>query len=90
MAYLSDLTDSAAVEDAIDEFRMVGREAFLERYGFRKSQDYFVIADGERIDSKPLVAAAYGRQFPERGPLKARQFSGGASGAARCTDPDRC
>ncbi|RMI13556.1 HNH endonuclease [Cellulomonas triticagri] len=83
MAYLSDLTDSAAVEDAIDEFRMVGREAFLERYGFRKSQDYFVIADGERIDSKPVVAAAYGRQFPERGPLKARQFSGGASGAAR-------
>jgi 5-methylcytosine-specific restriction protein A len=83
MAVLAELTDPAAVEESISEFRSIGRTAFLGRYGFRQSQDYFVVAEGERIDSKPLVAAAYGRQFPDRGPLKASQFSGGAKGAAR-------
>ncbi|WP_298829451.1 DUF3883 domain-containing protein [uncultured Piscinibacter sp.] len=76
---LSHLQSPAAVQAALDEFVATGRTAFLERYGFGKSRD-FLVRDprtGELCDSKAIVGAAYGHQFPQDGPLKAEDFSGG-------------
>jgi len=76
---LSRLQSPAAIQAALDEFLKLGRSAFLERYGFGKSRDYLARdpRSGELCDSKAIVGAAYGFQFPEEGPLKPEDFSGG-------------
>jgi 5-methylcytosine-specific restriction protein A len=83
MVRLSELTSVFAVTQALEEFRAFGRDDFLELYGFQRSRDYFVRIGSELFDSKPLVAAAWGHQFPEQGPLTSGDFSGGAEGAVR-------
>lgn len=63
----------------MDEYSRLGRTAFLTRYGFRKSRD-FLVRDrktGQLCDSKAIVGAAFGYQFPEEGPLNPADFSGG-------------
>lgn len=80
MTRLSDLS-IAAVAAAITEFQDVGREAFLSKYGFGASRDYFLVHENLLVDTKPLVAAAYGIRHPDRGPLKPGDFSGGIAGA---------
>lgn len=76
---LSRLQSPAAVQAALDEFSRLGRVAFLQRYGFGKSRDFLVRnpATGELCDSKAIVGAAFGHQFPHEGPLKPSEFSGG-------------
>lgn len=78
-AELSRLQSPAAVQAALSEFIQLGRTAFLNRYGFGKSRDYLVRdpQSGELCDSKAVVGAAFGHQFPEEGPLKPADFSGG-------------
>jgi putative restriction endonuclease len=73
---LKDLTQAAAVERAMAEFRALGRDAFIARYGFGRSRDFFVIHEGRAYDSKPLAAAAHGHQQGFR-PLESDDFSGG-------------
>lgn len=78
-AELSRLQSPSAVQAALDEFSRLGRTAFLLRYGFDKSHDFMVKnpANGEMCDSKAVVGAAYGVQYPDQGPLKPAGFSGG-------------
>lgn len=75
----SRLQSPAAIQAALNEFLKLGRSAFLERYEFGKSRDYLVRdpRSGELCDSKAIFGAAYGFQFPEEGPLKPEDFSGG-------------
>jgi len=63
----------------LDEFTRLGRTAFLQRYGFGKSRDFLVRnpATGELCDSKAVVGAAFGFEYPDEGPLRAEDFSGG-------------
>ena len=70
-----------AVEAALDEFVRIGRDAFLEKYRFGKARDFFVIhpVTGEACDSKAVVGAAYGMQYPQEGPLSHDVFSGGVA-----------
>jgi hypothetical protein len=76
---LTRLHSPLAVQKALDEFSSLGRSAFLQRYGFGQSRDFLVRnpANGELCDSKAIVGAAYGFQFPNDGPLKPQDFSGG-------------
>jgi hypothetical protein len=76
---LSKLRSPAAIQAALDDFVRQGRTAFLELYGYGKSRDFLVRdpKSGERCDSKAIVGVAYGHQFPEEGPLKPADFSGG-------------
>jgi hypothetical protein len=70
-----------AVEAAMDEFVQIGRESFLLKYKFGPARDFFVLhpATGEACDSKAVVGAAYGLQFPDQGPLRVQDFSGGVA-----------
>lgn len=81
---LSRLQSPSAVQNALDEFSRLGRTVFLERYGYGKSRDFMVRnpANGELCDSKAIVGAAYGCQYPAEGPLKAADFSGGEATVA--------
>jgi hypothetical protein len=73
------LIHKPAVQLALDEFESLGREAFLEKYQFGKARNYFVInpETGTACDSKAILGVAYGLQFPDRGPLRPADFSGG-------------
>lgn len=72
---VGDLSDSAAVQQAIDEFDRIGRDAFLQKYGFGPALEYVVVQDGREYDSKAIIGAAHGYQFGE--PLLNSDFSGG-------------
>ena len=78
---LSELTSRDAVLAAINEFDALGRDAFLEKYGFGSARQYFIQHDHRRYDSKAVAGVAYGKQFPERGPLSSNQFDGGEKAA---------
>ena len=54
---LSELQSPAAVQAALDEFTQLGRQAFLQRYGFGPSRDYLVRdpKTGSLCDSKAIV-----------------------------------
>jgi Domain of unknown function (DUF3883) len=81
---LSRLQSPSAVQNALDEFLTLGRTAFLARYGFGKSRDFLVRnpTNGELCDSKAIVGAAFGFQFPGEGALKPADFSGGEATVA--------
>lgn len=76
---LSDLTDPTAINAAMDEFDRLGRDHFLQKYGFGPSRAYFLRRNGKDYDSKAIVGAAYGFQHPQEGPLRSSEFSGGES-----------
>jgi hypothetical protein len=74
---IGELTSRDAVVAALDEFDRIGREAFLDKYGFGPSRSYFVRRNGQLYDSKAIVGAAHGYEHPDRGPMKSSEFSGG-------------
>ena len=45
---------------AIAEFDELGRERFLDTYGFKKATGYVLIHDGKSYDSKAIAGAAHG------------------------------
>lgn len=72
-----DLTDRDAVLAAMREFDELGRDAFLGRYGFGRSTKYRIRHDGRLYDIKPLLAAAYSKQFPGRERLTSENSTSG-------------
>ena len=80
MVALTGLTSRQAVDDALDEFDDIGREAFLKKYGFRDARDYFLVTERGSYDSKAVFAAAYQNQHGVS--LSPADFSGGKHGAA--------
>lgn len=81
MPQVSLLASPVAVQMAMDEFAELGRRAFLKRYAFEKSLKYMVInpRTGELCDSKAIAGVAFGKQFPELGPLTGTDFVGAES-----------
>jgi hypothetical protein len=74
---LSALSERSAVLSAMAEYDELGREEFLDRYGYGPSRSYFLEHDGKEYDSKAIAGVAVGKQFPSEGPLRKDQFSGG-------------
>jgi hypothetical protein len=64
---LSDLTDPAAVNAAMDEFDRIGRNDFLQKYGFWPSRTYFIRRGDKYYDSIAIASAAIGFQHPQIG-----------------------
>jgi hypothetical protein len=82
---LADLTETAAVQAALDEFYALGQSAFLARHGYGRASGY-VVRDprsGQWADSKAIAGVAVGHQFPADGALRASQFSGGTETVVR-------
>ncbi len=71
------LTSREAVLEAIREWDELGRDDFLRKYGYGSAKSYFVQHNGKGYDSKAIAGVAVGKQFPERGPLRNNEFSGG-------------
>ena len=73
------LHKAESVEQAMEEFERLGRNQFLESYGFGQARDYFLEWSGRHYDSKAIAGVAYGIENPAIGPLRRDQFSGGKS-----------
>jgi hypothetical protein len=71
------LSDRDAVLVAMREFDELGRDAFLAKYGFGRSQKYRIAHEGELYDVKPVLAAAYRIQFPDREPITSENSTSG-------------
>jgi hypothetical protein len=74
---LEELTSREAVEQALDEFDALGRDAFLAKYGYGKATNYFLVRGGKRYDSKAIAGVAHGYEHPEVGPLPSQDVHGG-------------
>lgn len=61
---------------AIAECDALGRDAFLEKYGFGEARSYYLSHEGRSYDSKAIVGAAHG-YLPGRTALPPSEFSGG-------------
>lgn len=73
-----------SVRKAIQEYDRIKQKAFLDKYHFGKSRNYFLIVDGKEYDSKAILAAAYGYEYPAEGPLRYEDnLYGGAKDTAR-------
>ncbi len=64
--------------EAVAEYDRLGRDGFLEKYGFGPARSYLLVVDGQTYDSKAIVGAAHGF-LPGQEALSARDFSGGAA-----------
>jgi MoxR-like ATPase len=80
---VGELSSREAMLRAIEEFDRIGRDGFLEKYGFGRALDYYIVHDGKEYDSKAIVGAAHGFEFPDRGPLTSIDFSGGLGTTVR-------
>ena len=65
----------------MDEFDALGRDAFLEKYGYGKATQYFLVRNGKYYDSKAIAGVAHGYEHPELGPLLSNKVHGGFGGA---------
>ena len=74
---LSKISEPAAISHAVNEYDLIGRDAFLAKYGFGKARGFFLELNGKLYDSKAIIGAAHGYQFPNHGPLSNKDFSGG-------------
>lgn len=77
MNKLSLLTSPEAVKEAMRECDLLGRDQFLNTYGYHYSRLYPLYYKGKIYDSKAIVGVAYGKQHGT--PLKSSEFSGGAA-----------
>ncbi|GAA4561072.1 HNH endonuclease [Planotetraspora kaengkrachanensis] len=77
---LSDLRREMVLS-AIEEYDKLGRDAFLETYGYGPARGYFLLYDGKRYDSKAIVGVAH--RDVDGWPLRAEDFSGGNATVAR-------
>jgi hypothetical protein len=75
----AEINSRSAVLAAIAEYDLLGRGTFLEKYGFGRSRHYHLVHNAREYDSKAIVGAAHGYQFPTLGPLPHTEFSGDAA-----------
>ena len=80
---LNDISSSTAILKAVEEFDRLGRNKFLGKYSFGKARSYFLVISDKDYDSKAIVGVAHGYEFPDQGPLKSSDFSGGAKTVER-------
>lgn len=69
-------TTKESILKAIEEFDSLGREKFLDKYGFGEATKYLLEYEGALYDSKAIVGVAH--KFLEgKEPLTSETFRGG-------------
>lgn len=72
---LRHLSSRTAVLEAIKEYDDLGKDAFLDKYGFGEARNYVLVHEDREYDSKAIAGVACKYQFGV--PLLASEFSGG-------------
>jgi len=73
---IAEMNSRKAVLAAVKEFNELGRDRFLEKYGFWHAKSYFLEVDGVFYASKAILGVAYGYEF-SKPPLRSEDFNGG-------------
>lgn len=71
------------VLQAIEKCNEYGRSQFLEKYGFHKSVNTWLVHNGQIYDSKAIIGVAHAYARPDLGPLASSDFSGGETVKAK-------
>ncbi|MER7541550.1 HNH endonuclease [Spirillospora sp. NPDC127506] len=71
---LTEITREAVLK-AVDEYRNLGRQEFLSRYGFGEARSYLLVWEDGFYDSKAIAGVAH--KFSHGAALGAGDFSGG-------------
>lgn len=75
-AIFNKLTSPTAVKAAIAECDSMGRDQFLDEYGFKPAREYVLQYRGGHYDTKAIAAVAFGYQYG-RAPLRSDQCTAG-------------
>ena len=75
-----------AVLRTIAEHDNLGKEAFLERYGYGEALTYFLVHDGKQYASKAIYGVAHKHIAVDGSPLRSTDFSGGEAQVAQKLD----
>jgi 5-methylcytosine-specific restriction protein A len=78
---LARLISADSVKEAIAECDSLGRDVFLEKYGYKPSRLYPLKYNGQIYDSKAIAGVAVGKRHGT--PLKANEFTGGVATVVR-------
>jgi hypothetical protein len=73
---LADITRGGIIA-AMAEHDLLGRDRFLQKYGFAPARKYLIDHESRLYDSKAIVGVAHGFDCPGLGSLDATSFSGG-------------
>lgn len=79
-----DLTERAAVLEAMRRCDALGRDEFLRVHQYGPARSYFVLHEGREYDSKAIAGVAYGLQHGVQ--VTPDQFSGGHETVARALE----
>lgn len=71
------------IEQAIEEWKAIGRDEFLARYGANKAFRYLIHIGGVEFDAKAVVVGALKRCRPGLGNFRASVFNGNATTIAQ-------
>ena len=71
------------IQDAIDEWSMIGREVFFARYKVHSAFKYKIAVDDDEFDAKAIVVGALRKFRPQLGEFKTAIFNGNASTIAQ-------
>ncbi|EFL26695.1 HNH endonuclease [Streptomyces himastatinicus ATCC 53653] len=63
----------------LEEYDDLGRDTFLDLYGFREASAYLIVHNGKEYNSKAIAGVAHKHQYGA--PLTWKQFSGGVGHA---------
>jgi predicted RNA-binding protein with PUA-like domain len=77
------IENPVSVLNALKEFDALGREEFLDKYGFGEAKNYFILYENKVYDSKAIAGVARGIEHPELGALTPKEFSGGENRVAK-------
>lgn len=77
----ADITRKSVLR-AMAECDALGRDAFLSKHGYRRSNAYVVVHEGREYDSKAILGVAFGYEY-DTAPLSPSEFSGGAEHCAK-------
>ncbi len=73
---LSEITYESVIK-AIEEYRTIGKDNFLDVYGFGDARNYYLVFHGEEYPSKAIAGVAHKYIRPGYEPLSSKEFSGG-------------
>lgn len=77
----ADITRESVLQ-ALAECDALGRDTFLAKHGYRKSNAYVLVHEGREYDSKAILGVAFGYEY-DTAPLTSDEFSGGAEHCAK-------
>ena len=71
---------------AVELYDSMGREAFLDQFGYGRARRYFLRQGGKYYDSKAIAGVAAGLEHPDGVPLPPSDFSGGEATVRRALE----